>query len=195
MDKDKNLRDLIAQKLKKWERLTVTLDYGVHHRDNPDDEVKIAEWAEKGLIEVSDTEATLEELKRADPRIKELLETKMERYPKLMPQDPAILGMARLGRFALGSLGTTRDGKHIYEIIEEFQSVMFPDFDKLRGKTRINAYHDVLHISCHYAFNRDVFLTRNLRHFEKVLAKHPDIVIASPEKFTEISKDCFKGEE
>jgi len=190
------LRDLVEYRLRRKERITVTFDYGVHDSGNPPYEAEITKWAEKGWIEVSDTEATLLEFERLNPeaKVREVLEPKMKRYPKLMPQDPAIFGIARYGRAAYGSLGTTRDGKHIYQIMEEFKKIMFPNFDKLKEETKIRAHYDILHISCHYIFNRDVFLTRNFKHFEKVLETHKDIVITTPETFIEIGEDYFKDE-
>lgn len=190
-DRGGKLGDLITQRLKKGEKLTVSLDYGVHDKGNPRYEMDMAEWAQEGFIGVSDTEATLEEFNRAGLQAKKLLEPKMTRFPKLMPDDPAEYGKMRYGRSAYGSPSTTRDGKHIYQVIEEFQKLMFPDFHGLEAKNRINAYYDILHISCHYIFHRDVFLTRNLKHFEKIMERCPNVVITCPEKFVEIGKECF----
>lgn len=189
---------LNGKETEKGEKLTVTLDYGVHDKKNPPYETKIAEWVGKGWIEVRDTKATLEEFERVNPEAKKLLqvlEPKMKLYPKLKPKRPAIFGKVLFNESTFNDPGTTRDGKDIYEIMEEFKQVIFPDFDKLEGGTKRRAYYDILHISCHYIFNRDVFVTKDLRHFKKVIERCTNVVITSPAMFVKIGSKYFEGEE
>jgi len=117
-----------------------------------------------------------------------MLTKQFQSFSKLSPDDPAIWGRMRWGHFRWGGGGTTRDGKDVFDYAKEFRPQMFPDFDRLSDSTKRNALDDVMHLSIHFVYGRDIFLTRNVKHFktETLVKTYPDIVVLDPQELVDI---------
>ena len=179
----------LEEKWKKGERITLTVDYGCLDKVKRNAMTKLENWSKKGIIEMKGTEAMeIEFHERSPPSVRAKLKEQFEFYEKLVPMTPAVLGKATLGRFALGEMGTVREGKDIFDCNKEFQTAMFPDLNKLSENARKRAAYDIMHMSIHYIFKRDIFLTRNVKDFRssRLKKKFPDLIVLTPKELVDL---------
>jgi len=187
------MQNLIEGRIRGKQKLTVTLDYGVHDaRKETICDAYLDKWVKESLINVTNTEATdieLNQFCQAYPeKVPEGFKNKIGRFISLMPEDPAIFGRARFGRAMFGGSGTVRDGKDVLQITEEFFKLVSKGVNK---KANMNAYYDAMHIACHYVFNRDIFLTENIKHFNKIVGFYDNIIIVKPNDFVQTAKQYY----
>lgn len=120
------------------------------------------------------------------------LRQQFEFFQKLYPEDPAVIGKARIGRFRIGGKGTVRDGKDTFDYFNEFKALMYPDFDNLSDENKKRTVNDLMHLSIHYVFGRDVFLTKDerfktrARTLERI---YPDLIVMTPKQLVDLGKD------
>jgi len=207
---DRALVQKLAQKHANGETITITVDYSCLDQGEEHQQAMatLLQWAEEGLIDIKAAEQISNEFERANPNVKPKLEEQYLRVRRLCLEDPAIIGMGRIGRFRIGGAGTVRNGRNIYYYFEEFKNIMFPQFDRLSEIKRVNAYYDVMHVSTHYILGRDIFLTKD-NHFgpkdkgsdaeelrkkwEMFWGKFEDLIILTPEDCVEILDDIFRS--
>jgi len=184
--RDNELLELIISRLTNGKSITMTLDYSCLDKKQQPDMDPIWDWNRTGMIELKGTEELVREFDKAGPDIREKLEEQYLKLGKLKPspgKPGAVLGLFMLGEAALGDLGvppTMRDGKDVRHYFSEFSRLMFPE-----GFRRENDFHDVMHISIHYLFARDIFLTRNTRHFpaDRLQQQFEGLTVLTPDKF------------
>ena len=70
--------------------------------------------------------------------------------------------------------------------------MMFPTFETLSPKRLENAYYDVMHVSTHYIFGRDIFLTKD-KDFdaEKLREKFEGLGILTPQECADTLQEVF----
>lgn len=168
----------IISKLKSGRSVTVTVDFSCLDKlIQPDME---AVWGlNKGILELKAAKDIVDEFDKANPNVKQKL---MEQYlglSKLKPSPGAVFGQCMFGEVAFNEPPTTRDEKDADYYFSEFRKLMFP-----RASHMESNFHDVRHISIHYLFCRDVFLTRNSHHFKphKLQERFKDIVVLDPQQ-------------
>lgn len=185
---------LIEERRQQGKKLTITLDYGVHHKKHPPYESVIWGWADKGFIDVKNTDETLTEFRRLSRTNQELanhLEPQISRYPSAKPRPPALFGVAAFNEVMFNDQGSIRDGHNIFQLKEIFKKSMFPNYDSLSARKKRNADSDASHVACHYILYRDIFLT-NDRHFERAINDFGNLIVTTPESFIKIGKDYYK---
>lgn len=177
----------VRDKLANRQKITVTTDYSCIDQFEKQDMATLRRWHDEGLIELQGTEAMINEFERTSPHVKALLEQQYLGLEKLIPEFGTALGLWRLGHGRLGEVGTLRDGKDALHYYPEFQELMFPNFWHGSSEQRLSNFMDVMHISIHYLFARDIFLTRD-RHFkaDKLRRKFSDLVILTPQHFVDV---------
>ena len=184
----------VAQKYASGERITITVDFSCLEREEEKqgDMAALIQWQEDGLVEISAAEEIIREFERANPEIRPRLEEQYLSVDRLLRQKPAIFNMVGFNEATFDGEGTTRDGKRIDYYFEEFKNAMFPDFGTLEPGVNENAYNDVMHVSTHYIFGRDIFLTGD-KHFapEKLRKKFPDLTILTPTDCVNMLKEMF----
>jgi hypothetical protein len=186
---DNELLEYINNKLTHGKPITVTADYSCLDKEQQPDMDTIWGWSEKGIIKLEGTEAMVKEFDRASPGVREKLEEQYLRLDKLkpLPGTPgASFNRAQFNRTPFnrgGTPPTTRDGKDVNYYFSEFRRLMFPS-----GFHRESDSHDVMHISIHYLFARDIFLTKNPRHFPKdrLQQRFEDLAILTPDNFVNL---------
>ena len=96
---------------------------------------------------------------------------------KLKPSTGALFGSFMFNEVVFNEPPTMRDGKDVSYYSSEFKKLMFP-----RGFQSANDFYDVMHISIHYLFARDIFLTRNVKHFkaDDLQQRFNDLAILTP---------------
>lgn len=185
----------LKERWKKGERITVTVDYSCLDKVKRNVMAELETWSKKGVIEMKGTEAMeIEFHERSPPSVRAKLKEQFGFYEKLVPMTSCALGEATLGRFGLGEMGTVREGKGIFDYDKEFQTAMFPDLYKLSENARKRAAYDVMHISIHYVFGRDIFLTKNVKEFRssRVKKKFPDLFVLTPEELVDLLEREFQ---
>ena len=187
--RDNELLEYIDNKLTHGKPITVTADYSCLDKEQQPDMDTIWGWSGKGIIKLEGTEAMVKEFDKASPNVREKLEEQYLRLDKLkpLPGTPGALFNRALFNQAPFNQGpthpTTRDGKDVHYYFSEFRRLMFP-----KGFQCENDSHDVMHISIHYLFTRDIFLTRNIRHFaeDRLQQRFEDLAILTPHKFVNL---------
>lgn len=182
----------VRDKLANRQKITVTTDYSCLDKCEQQDMATLRRWHDEGLIELQGTEAMIEEFERASPSVKAKLEQQYLGLEKLIPEFGTVLGSWRLGYSRLGEVGTLRDGKDALDYYSEFQELMFANFGHVSSEQRVRNFRDVMHISIHYLFARDIFLTRNVRHFkaDKLRRKFSDLVILTPKQCVDVLENA-----
>jgi hypothetical protein len=147
-------------KLTDEEPITVSVDYSCLDKVPQNDMVMLKDWARKGIVELKGTETMVSEFNKANPGVREKLKEQYLSLGKLKPSPGALFGRCVFGEVMFGEPSTMRDGKDVRYYSSEFKKSMFP-----RGCRSENDFYDIMHISIHYLFARDIFLTRNVKHF------------------------------
>lgn len=173
----------LVNKFIKGHQITVTIDYSCIDKVQQNDMTTLRVWHNKGLVELKGTEAMIAEFDKANPGIKAKLEEQFLSFGKLKPRLGAVFNRSMFNNVTFNEAPTLRNGKDVLAYYAEFQQVMFP-----KGVQSKNDFYDVMHISVHYLFSRDVFLTRNVRHFraDKLQEKFGDLVILTPQQFIDL---------
>jgi len=180
----------LEQKITKGNTITVTIDYNLLNKRGEDDEMKrLNALRDRGVIDIMATNQMAKEYyDQTPPEIQKGLSKKFELFAKLSPEYPARYGTARYGASRYGGGGTTRDGKDVDDWFGEFRPLMFPHFDRLNATNQRRANDDVMHLSIHHVFGRDVFATRNIKHFrtEALIKTFPEVVVLEPRELLAI---------
>ena len=186
--RDNELLAYINNKLTHGKPITVTADYSCLDKEQQPDMGPIWGWSGKGIIKLEGTEAMVREFDRASPGVREKLMDQYLRLNKLKPSPGALFNQCMFNEVAFNEPPTTRDGKDVSYYFSEFKKLMFPE-----GLRNENDFYDVMHISIHYLFSRDVFLTRNLRHFSphKLQKKFKDLVILTPQQLLNLLNEAL----
>lgn len=174
----------LTEKLASRRPITITVEYSCLDRQGPkEDMIALKGWHEKGIVQLQGTEAMIAEFEKANPGVREKLEEQYSFLSKLHPSFGSELGRMRLGRAQLGMTTTLRHGKDALDYYREFERLVFPN-----GCGRAQDVHDVEHISIHYLFGRDVFITRNTRHFraEEMRERFADLIVLTPSQCVEV---------
>ena len=175
----------IRQKCRRRKTIMVTVDYScLNKKGESEDMIKLRERSQKGLTNMKGTEHMDKEFyETSPPTVRARLREQFEFFQKLYPEDPAIIGKARIGRFRIGGEGTVRDGKDTFDYFNEFKTLMYPDFDDLSEENKKRTNNDLMHLAIHYVFERDVFLTMDKKfrkRSEALTQRFPDLVIMTP---------------
>jgi hypothetical protein len=182
------------EKCRRREAITVTIDFSCLDKGGERKDMrKLRILSERGLIEMKGTEHMDKEFYEESPAtVRAKLRRQLEFFEKLYPEDPAIIGKMRIGRFRIGGEGTVREGKDVFDFFQEFKPLMFPNFDGLSETNQKRDIQDIMHLSIHYVFKRDIFVTRNIRHFrtEALTRRFPNLVILTPKELVDFMKDC-----
>jgi len=187
----------LEQKSRRSEMIRVTIDYScLSKKGETKDMTKLKNFARRRLIGMKGTEHMDKEYYESSPaNVRAKLKKQFESFQKLYPEDPAVLGEARLGRFRLGGEGTVRDGKGTFDFFNEFKALMYPDFDSLSEENKKRTENDIMHLSIHYVFERDVFLTKDEKlvvRSEALGQRFPDLVIMKPEQLVSFLVKLFR---
>jgi len=152
------------------------------------DDMRVIWGWDKGILELKAAEDMTSEFDKANPDVKQKLKEQYLRLSKLKPSPGASFDQCMFNEVAFDEPPTMRDGKDVNYYFAEFKKLMFPE-----GLRSENDFYDVMHISIHYLFSRDVFLTRNLRHFDpdKLQEKFKDLVILTPQQFLNLLNDAL----
>jgi hypothetical protein len=172
----------VAPEYADGERITITVDFSCLDKKQQPDMATLRQWQEDGLVEIRKAEEIENEFRQANPHVREKLKEQYFNIDPLRLEDPAIFGMARFDRATFDGEGTLRDGKRIDYYFKQFKDVMFPRFDRLSEENKKRAFSDVMYVSTHYILERDIFLTRNIKHFapKELRGKFPDLSILTP---------------
>lgn len=173
---NKGLSEYIISKLRFRKPVTVTVDFSCLDKVIQDDMRVIWGW-DKGIVELKAAKDMISEFDKANPNVKQKLKEQYLRLSKLKPSPGAILNQCMFNEVAFNEPPTTRDGKDVSYYFSEFKKLMFPE--ELRNE---NDFYDVMHISIHYLFVRDIFLTRNVKHFmaDKLQQRFKNLAILTP---------------
>ena len=187
---------LIEERRQQEKRLTITLDYGVHDKCSLAYELRIRQWADKGYIDVKNTDEALIEFARLNNKNQELasiLEPKINQYLVVAARKPALFNTVRLNEAMFNDKGSIREGRNILELQGYFRRIMFPSYNRLKSmKKKQNADSDASHIACHYILYRDIFLTNNYNDFERAMNCFSDLIVMTPENFVNIGEGYYK---
>jgi len=181
--RDHELLKWINDKLVNGEKLTVTVDYSCLDKVQQPDMSAIWSWNREGIIEITGTIELATEFDKASPGVREKLKDQYLPLDKLKPSPGAVFGECMFDEVVFDEPPTMREGKGVSHYFSEFRRLMFP-----AGLRNENDFHDVMHISIHYLFSRDVFLTRNLRHFNprRLRERFKDLVVLTPEQLLDL---------
>ena len=184
---NKGLFECIISKLRSRKPVTVTVDFSCLDKVMQDDMRVIWGW-DKGILELKAADDMTSEFDKANPDVKKKLKEQHLRLSKLKPSPGALFNQCMFNEVAFNESPTTRDGKDVSYYFSEFKKLMFPE-----GLRNENDFYDVMHISIHYLFSRDVFLTRNLHHFgpDKLQEKFKDLVILTPQQLLNLLNDAL----
>lgn len=180
----------LTRKCERRETITVTVDYScLDKRGESEDMIKLRNLSQRGFIEMKATEHMDKEFYESSPAgVRAKLREQFEFYEKLYPEDPAIIGKARIGRFRIGGEGTVREGKDVFDHFNEFKPLMYSDFDSLSDENKKKADNDLMHLSIHYVFERDIFLTKDEKFQTRTVAlerRYPDLVAMTPKQLVD----------
>lgn len=164
-------------KLTHGEPITVSVDYSCLDKELQHDMVMINGWDRKGIVELKGTETMVSEFNKANPRVREKLKEQYLSLGKFKPSSGALFGSCMFNEVVFNEPPTMRNGKDVSYYFSEFKKLMFP-----RGFRSENDCYDVMHISIHYLFSRDIFLTRNVKHFvaDELQQRFNDLAILTP---------------
>lgn len=164
-------------KLTHGEPITVSVDYSCLDKKLQHDMAMINGWDRKGIVDLKGTDIMVREFNRANPGVREKLKEQYLSLGKLKPSPGALYGRAMFNEVMFNAPPTTRDRKDVSYYFSEFKKMMFP-----RGFRSENDYYDAMHISIHYLFARDIFLTRNVKHFrvDELQQRFEDLAILTP---------------
>ena len=180
---DNGLLNNFNLKLTRREPITVTVDYSCLDKKPQDDMALIKGWDRKGIVELKGTESMVSEFNKANPGVREKLKEQYLSLGKLKPSPGALFGRSMFNEVMFNEGPTSRDGKDVSYYVAEFKKSMFP-----RGFRNENDYYDVMHIAIHYLFARDIFLTKNVKHFRanELQQRFKDLVILTPHEFVNL---------
>jgi hypothetical protein len=170
--------DSLRDKLAKRQPITITVEYSCLDKQGQQEDMSMLKrWHDEGVVQLQGTEAMIAEFEKANPGVKEKLEGQYSCLAKLTPSFGTDLGHWRLGRGRLGVATTLRNGRDFFAYCREFEQLMFPN-----GCGKPQDVHDVEHISIHYLFARDMFITRNTHHFraEELVRGFADLTVLTP---------------
>lgn len=175
--RDNELLKNFNLKLTRGEPITVSVDYSCLDKELQHDMVTINGWDRKGTVELKGTETMVSEFNKANPGVREKLKEQYLSLGKLKPSPGALFGRCVFNEVVFNEPPTMRDGKDVSYHFSEFKNLTFP-----RGFRSENDFYDVMHISIHYLFARDIFLTRNVKHFgaDELQQRFKDLVILTP---------------
>jgi hypothetical protein len=171
----KSLRDRLAKR----QPITITVEYSCLDKQGQREDMRMLNrWNDEGVVQLRGTAAMVAEFEKANPGVKERLEEQYSYLGKLTPLLGSDLGHFRLNRGALGVATTLRNGRDFLDYCSEFGQLMFPN-----GCGNPQDVYDVEHVSIHYLFARDIFITRNTHHFraEELRQRFTDLVVMTPE--------------
>jgi len=192
---DRDLVQKLAQKHPIGDRITITVDYCCLDRNGESvDMATLRQWQDYGLVEIVATEAMEEEWDATNPNVKDKLRDQVLRLEKIFPEYPSEIGKAVIGRSAIGEGGTVRDDKDIYDYCHEFIELMFPNFASFGQGKKVSSFQDAMHVSIHYLFNRDIFLTLDsdfMRNRKKLSEKFDDLHILTPKECVSLLQEVF----
>jgi hypothetical protein len=177
----------IISKLRFGKPVAVTVDFSCLDKVIQPDMKAVWDW-DKGILELKAAKDMISEFDKANPNVKQKLMEQYLRLSKLKPSPGAVFNQCMFNEVAFNEPPTTRDGKDVSYYFSEFKKLMFPA--ELGNE---NDFYDVMHISIHYLFSRDVFLTRNLRHFSphELQKKFKDLVILTPQQLLNLLNDAL----
>lgn len=183
------LFECILNKLTHGKPIAITVDYSCLDKKQQPDMGPLWGWNREGIIELKGTKEMISEFDKASPSVREKLHEQYLRLDKIkpLPSHPGALFDALAFDEAAFDEGvtppTTRGGKDVSYYFSEFRGLMFP-----RGFQCENDSHDVMHISIHYLFSRDIFLTRNPRHFpeDRLQQRFEDLAVLTPDEFANL---------
>jgi len=187
---DSKLPERLANKLAAGQRITITVEYSCLDKVQQENMTTLRRWHDEGIVELQGTEAMIIEFEKTSPGVRARLEEQFLGLTKLRPEFGTELGHWALGVGALGMATTLRNGKDALDYHSEFQQIMFP-----KGYRTENDFYDVMHISIHYLFGRDIFITKNLKDFKvgKLRQKFNGLVILTPAECVDVlNKWCSR---
>jgi len=181
--RDSELLAYISNKLTHETPVRLTADYSCLDKRQQPDMDTIWAWTGKGIVEMEGTEAMIKEFDRASPGVREKLMVQYLRLNKLKPSPGALPNQCAFNEVAFNEPPTTRDGNDVRYYFSEFKNLMFPG-----GLRQESDFHDVMHMSIHYLFARDIFLTKNPKHFpaNRLQQRFDDLAILTPDEFVEL---------
>lgn len=185
----KKLSQYLADKLANKHQVTVTIDYSCIDKELQRDMATLRSRPYEGFVNMQGTEAMIAEFENVNPSVKAKLEEQFLSVRKLKPKSGALFNRRMFNSAAFNEAPTLRNGKDALDYFAEFQQVMFP-----KGFRSKNDSYDVMHISIHYLFSRDIFLTRNWHDFraDKLQEKFSDLVILTPQQLINVLNGAMR---
>ena len=185
---DNELFNNFNLKLTHREPITVSVDYSCLDKKLQYDMALINGWDRKGIVELKGTETMVSEFNKANPGVREKLKEQYLSLGKLKPSPGGLYGHFMYNEVVFNAPPTMRYGKDVSYYSSEFKKLMFP-----RGFQSENDYYDVMHISIHYLFARDIFLTRNVKHFRtnELQQRFNDLAILTPCECVNLLNRCL----
>jgi len=170
--------------------ITITVDYSCIDKIKQEDMTLVRNYEKKGIIELKATLIMDDEFNKANTNVQSKLREQYLGLKKFKPSRGAIFNGFMFNELRFNAPPTLRDDKNGEYYFNEFAKIMFPS-----GIKNENDFYDVWHLAIHYIFQRNLFLTRNIRHFNnpRFSEKYVDLIILTPlELVSLLSNYCGK---
>jgi len=167
----------VIENLRNRRLITITVDYSCLDKVKQQDMDILQNYEQRGVIELKAAITMDDEFNKANPDVQSRLREQYLGLEKIKPSPGAVFNGFMFNELPFNAPPTLRDGKDGEYYFNEFAKIMFPS-----GIKNENDFHDVWHLAIHFLFQRNLFLTRNIRHFNnpRFSEKYVDLIILTP---------------